>query len=487
MRSLLRYGLWASALTLGALSPAYAQQRVQQRGSQWCATDAHTAALRATFHDPVMEAQRAAAEVLAARMQADDVLARAMSSATGHIVPTVIHVLTPCGGTTVTKQQILNGFQVMQQDWLRRNPDTTATRSVFKPYAASLDIEFRLAQLDPRGNATDGIHRVTTSAKSTADGPDPVKDVAPYWPKCFNIWLVPNIGGDAGGGTILGYGQFPGTGPWSTWGFVMRTDTWTGAFGANNRTASHEVGHCFNLFHSFTDGGGCGSSNCTASGDGVCDTPPHASATQGCSRSQNTCANDVGPGSPYTTNVVDQIENYMSYDDCQNMFSRGQKARVDAAFQNIPYLRDLASPANQLATGVADGQVVPSPAPIAYVSTCQLSQLGGTYVACQGQPVTFADVSYGAPIVSRRWTFSNASPATDSSTTPTVVFTAAGRQTVTLVVTGRGGVVSAPLTLEVRVLPGGTLVAPFQESFEVAGVDTIFQVGSSNSNAAIRR
>ncbi len=483
MRSLLRRTLTLCAILLLAFPSAYAQQRLN-----WCATDAHTARLRATFHDPALEAQRAAAEMLSAQLQADDLLARSLRPRSGgRIVPTVIHVVTPCGATGVTKQQILAGFRLMQQDWLRLNPDTGATRSVFKPYAAGLDLEFRLAQLDPQGNPTDGIHRVTSKAQSTADGADPVKDAVPYWPTCFNIWLVPSIGGGSGTGTILGYGQFPGTGPWNTWGFVMRADSWTGAFGANNRTASHEVGHCFNLYHSFTDGGGCGSGPCTASGDGVCDTPPHASATQGCSQRQNTCANDVGPGSPYTTNVVDQIENFMSYDDCQNMFTRGQKARVDAAMQQISFLQNLVSPANQLATGVADGQVVPPPAPVAYINTCRLSQTGGSYLACQGQPITLTDVSYGTSIVSRRWTFSNATPATDTSASPTVVFNSPGRQTITLTVLGVGGLASAPLTLEVQVLPRGSLVAPFRESFEAAGIDTVFHVISSSAVATVRR
>jgi PKD repeat protein len=482
MRSiLLRCSAVGILLALASL-PTHAQ-----KGTRWCATDEHTAALQTTFHDPVLEAERAAAEDLSARMQNDDALARSRRTAAGHIVPTVIHVITPCGAAFISKQQILNGFERMSQDWQRLNPDTTATRPLFRPYASTLDVEFRLAQLDPQGNPTDGIERITSSAQSTAGGTDPVKTAAPYWPNCFNIWLVPTIDGGGGGGIILGYGQFPGTGPWSTWGFVMRTDSWTGAFGTTDRTASHEVGHCFNLIHSFTDAGGCGSGGCTASGDRVCDTPPQATATQGCNLSQNTCSNDVGPGSPYTTNVVDQIENFMSYDNCQNMFTLGQRTRVDAAFQSISYLQNLVSPTNLLAMGVADGQVVGTPTPIAYITTCQLTQLGNKLVVCQGQPVTLTDASYRAPVVSRLWTFTNATPATDTSASPTVVFNTPGRQTITLVVVGAGGVSSPAVTLDVQVLPTGTLVAPFQESFETPGIDTVFQSVSSSAVTSVKR
>lgn len=479
MRSLFLHWLTAGLLAIG-LCPSV----VAQRRAAWCATDQHTAALQATFHDPALEAQRAAAEDLSARMQADDALARTLRPNALKIVPMVIHVVTPCGATSISKQQILNGFRVMKQDWLRTNPDTAATRGVFQPYASSLDIEFRLAQLDPQGNPTDGINRVTSVAQSTADGFDPVKVEVPAWPNYFNIWLVPSIDGGAGGGTILGYGQFPGTGPWDTWGFVMRADCWTGAWGPNDRTASHEVGHCFNLYHTFQ--GSCGSS-CTGSGDRVCDTPPMATATQGCDFGQNSCSNDGGTGSPFTTNVVDPIENYMSYDDCQNMFTVGQKVRVDAAMQSIAYLQNLASPANQLATGIADGQVIGTPAPIAYMATCQLNLTGAPYLVCQGRPVDFIDASFGTTIVSRQWTFTNATPATSSLANPTVVFNAPGLQTVTLVAIGAGGVSSAPLTLQVQVLPGGQLVAPFQESFEGAGVDTVFRITSTSTVTGVRR
>lgn len=481
MRSIFLRSFPVGVLLALAFQPGYAQ-----KGTRWCATDEYTAALQTAFHDPVLEAERAAAEDLSARMQNDDALAQAMRPAGGHIVPTVIHVITPCGATSVSKQQILNGFEVMKRDWMRLNADTGSTRALFRPYASSLDVEFRLARLDPQGNPTDGIERITSSAQSTSGGGDPVKTAAPHWPNYFNIWLVPSINGGSGGGTILGYGQFPGTGPWSTWGFVMRTDSWTGAFGTVDRTASHEVGHCFNLYHSFTDGGGCGTT-CLTSGDRVCDTPPHIRPTYGCSQSQNTCPNDVGPGSPYTANVVDQIENFMSYDNCQNMFTRGQKARVDAAFRSISYLQTLVSPANLLAAGVADGQVVGTPDPIPYVTTCQLTQLGTKLVVCQGQPVTLTDVSYNAPVVSRQWTFSNATPATDTSASPTVTFNAPGRQMVMLTVAGVGGVSSAPLMLDVDVLPVGTRAAPFQESFEAPGIDTVFQSVSSSAVPSVRR
>ena len=97
---------------------------------------------------------------------------------------------------------------------------------------------------------------------------------------------------------------------------------WT-AFGRNSsgapynlgRTATHEVGHYLGLLHTFQ--GGCGTSDCSASGDLVCDTNPESSPNySSCSRV--TC------GSP------DPVKNYMDYseDACMDNFTPDQAARM---------------------------------------------------------------------------------------------------------------------------------------------------------------
>ena len=83
-------------------------------------------------------------------------------------------------------------------------------------------------------------------------------------------------------------------------------------------TGSHEVGHWVGLYHTFQ--GGCGS-DCTTTGDLVCDTPAQGTATSGCPTGKNTCA---AAGD-------DPIHNYMDYssDACYNNFTTGQDARAD--------------------------------------------------------------------------------------------------------------------------------------------------------------
>ncbi|HRP60405.1 MAG TPA: M43 family zinc metalloprotease [Vicingus sp.] len=107
----------------------------------------------------------------------------------------------------------------------------------------------------------------------------------------------------------------------------------------SGRTLTHEIGHCFNLYHTFQSG--CGS-NCGSSGDLCCDTPPVSTSSGSCNTSENTCSNDANGADPYGTDVLDQIENYMSYNSCQNMFSLDQKTRMMAVLNSTNTTTGLA-------------------------------------------------------------------------------------------------------------------------------------------------
>ena len=497
MKKTLLYAALSVTALLGGARPALAQTEPAAAASRlgnWCATDAHNAELARTYHNPQLAAESRAAEALSARLQNDDVLARQIrqqaalrrTSTASRIVPVVIHVVTACGNESLIQTQIVAGLNQANRDFTRTNADTVNTRAIFRPYASDLDIEFRLAKLDPQGNPTSGINRVTNLATDAINPRDLIKSAVPSWDGYFNIWIVDKIFSQQVGSTILGYAQFPGTGPWNTWGLVMRYDDWTANPISNGRTASHEMGHCFNLRHVFTDGGGC-AAGCSTSGDLVCDTPPSSSSYEPCTP-RNTCSNEVASGTVYTTNVPDQDENFMSYSGCQNMFTLGQRARVDAAFTSFSYMANLISPANLLRTGVADGQVIPAAPPVAYLNTCQISTQAGGQIACVGRPVTFVNASYGDGVTGVNWNFGPAAtPSTSTALAPSVVFNAPGIYPVTLTATNAVGT-SAPVTVRVRVLPYAQ-IAPLVEGFENRpGLlsDSVWRVESSAFSSSRR-
>ena len=91
------------------------------------------------------------------------------------------------------------------------------------------------------------------------------------------------------------------------------------------RTLTHELGHFFNLYHTFQS---CGTSNCATTGDRVCDTP-----------AADTPWFDCGdPGIVSTNcNTIQLTMNYMDYvqDVCMYMFTAGQATRMMAWYNTI--------------------------------------------------------------------------------------------------------------------------------------------------------
>jgi hypothetical protein len=90
------------------------------------------------------------------------------------------------------------------------------------------------------------------------------------------------------------------------------------------RTLTHELGHFFNLNHTFD---GCDGSNCATSGDFVCDTPALDTENYDC-----PSAGDVFGCTDFALTM-----NYMDYvnDACMYMFTAGQATRMQAWYNNI--------------------------------------------------------------------------------------------------------------------------------------------------------
>jgi len=371
------------------------------------------------------------------------------------IIPVVFHIVHNNGVGDISYEQILDGVRMLNEDFTRTNADAVNTRSVFQPHAADSEIEFRLAKRDPDGNCTNGVVRI--NAPTQADNASNSVKSLSFWPsdQYLNIWVVNTIQNFSGTpGIILGYAQFPGSGSWNTYGIVIRNDR-VGSIGSaqfGDRTLTNEVGHCLNLLHTFQSG--CGG-NCSSSGDRVCDTPPSSQATYGCNQGQNTCSNDGSGASPYSSNVVDQIENYMSYDDCQNMFSEGQKARMHNTLNNVSRLVNLTSQQNLEATGVLN--------PVEII--CRADFETNKQVVCIGEPVEFEDLSFFSP-TEWEWEFEGGSPAVSTVQHPTVTYDSPGIYEVSLRVGDGTDFASTTKQAFIEVLPGPGTHMPLEESFE---------------------
>jgi hypothetical protein len=244
-------------------------------------------------------------------------------------IPVVVHVVWKTAIQNISDQQILSQIDVLNEDFGRANADTVNTPVPWQSIAGSMPYRFHLARQDPSGNATNGIVRVQTTVNSfttnnaikfDAQGGSNSWDVTTY----LNIWV-----GNLGGG-LLGYGEFPTGTASNTYGFVCiynsfgRVGTVVAPYNLG-RTTTHELSHCFQLYHIWGDDGGA----CSGS-DGIADTPNQADATFGCfTWPHNDACNATANGIMF--------ENYMDYsdDDCMNLFTEEQTAHMVTALNTF--------------------------------------------------------------------------------------------------------------------------------------------------------
>ncbi len=333
-------------------------------------------------------------------------------------IPTVVHVVWRVAAENISDAQILSQIDVMNEDYGRTNADASQTPSQWTSISVNTGVQFCLAVRDPNGNATTGIvRRQTTSTsfstndavKYTSQGGDDAWDRNSY----LNVWVC-NLGGG-----LLGYGTFPG-GPAAVDGTVMLYS----AFGRTGnvvapydlgRTATHEIGHWFSLYHIWGDDGGA----CSGS-DQVADTPNQADATTTC------------PGFPLTdgctaTSPGVMFMNYMdySYDNCLNMFTNGQKTRIQSTMNGarVSILSSQGCVPVSTLTRDAGVSAVVSPTGSACTATITpvLTIKNFATVALTSCTVNYK-IDAGAP-VTQAWTGSLASGATANVTFPTVTAT----------------------------------------------------------------
>lgn len=238
------------------------------------------------------------------------------------IIPVVFHVLYNTPEQNIPHIRIQEQMQILNEDFNKANSDVNKTPLAFRDRVANVEFYFCLAKRDPNGNWTNGVTRRYVNKTSFSYHDDQIIKTTSLggrnnWDpdRYMNIWVVNLTGG------TLGYTQPPG-GPKNRDGIVIGY-RFVGSTGTpypynQGRTATHEVGHWFNLIHIWGDDGGA----CWGT-DLVDDTPNQASEFYGCPTFPQVDA--CTPDSPGV-----MFMNYMDYvdDACMVMFTKGQKARM---------------------------------------------------------------------------------------------------------------------------------------------------------------
>lgn len=83
--------------------------------------------------------------------------------ATNYIIPVVFHIYgTTQSGKSVTYDKIVNALNAVNNDFNGLNDDFNSVEPFFQPRRATLNIQFRLAKIDPNGGNTTGVVFHTT-------------------------------------------------------------------------------------------------------------------------------------------------------------------------------------------------------------------------------------------------------------------------------------------------------------------------------------
>jgi len=246
-----------------------------------------------------------------------------------YTIPTVVHVVhlgeSVGSGSNVSDSAIVEYIEVTNQQLANYNG-----------FGADTDIQLCLAKVDPNGNSTTGINRVSgadipfyseygikppgsacTGANQTA-----IKSLS-RWPytSYYNVWVVHNLCNGTSG-----FANFPGNFPDVDGTVILYT-----AVDWQYHALTHETGHYFGLYHTFEGQ----TSSCPSSlygcgpnaGDCCNDTPIHTSDNVS---SVNPCTSQgIWDNSRY---------NHMSYNqDTDSLrFTSDQVDRLHAALNVHP-------------------------------------------------------------------------------------------------------------------------------------------------------
>ncbi|ELR71172.1 Fibronectin, type III domain protein [Fulvivirga imtechensis AK7] len=262
-----------------------------------------------------------------------------------YIIPVVFHVFgTNFSGTTVTQAKVEQALLKLNEDFQGLNSDYNTVDNQFSSIKQYLNIEFRLAKIDPNGNATTGV-KFYGALNGFGNGGGYDSQIKQYaWDnyKYMNVYIQSDLYNDGNTGNS-GVAWYPNT---SMSNNNTARVVYNGRYLYGNTNAefasvlTHEFGHWLNLIHTFEGG-------CTSTNDQVSDTPAENASTSGygCSPATNCYGQYIN------------YENYMGYNGasgCYKMYTQGQVNRMLAALQH-PARQPLWQESNLIATGTSNG------------------------------------------------------------------------------------------------------------------------------------
>ncbi|MBF25856.1 MAG: hypothetical protein CMP49_05005 [Flavobacteriales bacterium] len=337
------------------------------------------------------------------------------------IIPLVFHIIHNGDSIgedeNISIDQINDAVSILNEDYNILNEDLNNVVESFENIIGDVNVEYRLARLDPNGNCTNGINRVFSSLGNQAN--DCVKEVISWDDtKYVNIWVVEEIDSDIG---AAAYTYLPG----SLWGDevegIIINHEYVGSIGSSNNTPykrhtlSHEFGHYFNLEHTWGWGTNGDLDNCSYD-DGVDDTPNTVGAYSTCNLSQQSCGS------------LDNIQNFMDYSSCTCMFTSDQVIRMQNCLNSsVSSRNNLWTNNNLWETGTHDNYDNSACLPNVDFFLSEVDRI------CINSPIKFINNTEGIDNnTSFAWSFIGNENLFSSEKNPTIIFSSPGEYQVTL-------------------------------------------------------
>lgn len=363
-----------------------------------------------------------------------------------YIIPVVFHIVHDYGTENISDAQILDQMMILNRDYRKLNADTSTIVAPFDTLAADCDIEFRLAQLDPEGNCTNGIDRIPSMETYVGDDGSKLN----RWPRnmYLNVWVVKKMRDG-----VAGYAYYPG----AVDGFLYPYDgiiilqDYIGSIGTSSvgtsRALTHEIGHYLGLPHTW---GNTNQPGVACGDDGILDTPQ--------TKGWTTC--NLTSNAVCTVGQPENVQNYMEYAYCSRMFTFGQRDVMHYSLNSSTGQRvELWQASNLTATGCLNTQPVCLPHADFEANNRQI---------CEGSTIALSDLSWSSSATSWQWTLTGPQTLTSTNQNPSFTnVTATGWYTVQLIATNATGSDTTTKVDYILVTPDQAPLTPlYSESFE---------------------